>query len=239
MASDKAKFFLKDRKPYIVAELGSCHLGSKDKLFELVDRCIDLGADAVKIQIFPDTEQYTKSNVFLPDDHIEKLVKKYASKIDLGFSPFPKRNIIPELIEKFKFVKMARSLAMGVDAKFFIDYSKIKHPGLLSVGSFSYMDLFSKERWNYDIALFCHAINGHTVYPVEYQLEYGTIAFNTKCDGLSDHSLATEIFLGKQTQITWLEKHVMLDGQLRNSCGDAAFALDMKDFAKYIKSVKR
>lgn len=113
------------------------------------------------------------------------------------------------------------------------------NPHLLLVGSFGYMDLFSKQRFEYDVALYCHTVNGQTVYPVEYLLEYDAIVKNGRIDGLSDHSLYTGIELAEDTTIIWLEKHVMLNGQLRSSCGDAAFALEMKDFKTYVETAKQ
>jgi sialic acid synthase SpsE len=61
---------------------------------------------------------------------------------------------------------------------------------------------------------------------------------NTYADGISDHSLFSGIELTIDSPVKWLEKHVMLNDQLRNSCGDAAFALGMDDFKTYVETAK-
>lgn len=238
MESEKAKAFLEGKVPYVVAEIGSCHLGQLEKLYELTDECIQAGADAVKVQLFPNIEKYTKANHFLCVSFLEQWITKYEDQIDLGVSVFEDAYPWQELMSKCAFIKIARSLAMNKEALAMAKKQVAFNPHLLLVGSFGYMDCFSKERFEYDVALYCHAINGQTVYPVEMEIEYSMILEATKVTGISDHSLYRGLTLGNADELKWVEKHVMLNGQLRNSCGDAAFALEMDDFKYYVKVLK-
>jgi sialic acid synthase SpsE len=240
MASQKASEFVEGREPFVCAELGSCHLGDKDKLFELSEQCIKAGADGLKVQLFPNLPKYTATaaNIVLPDKMFEEWVRAFHDKAFLGVTVFEYDYPRKEIAQKLSFLKIARSHAINMGA---IERAKdviARHPHLLLVGSFSYMDAFRPERFAYDVALYCHAINGVTVYPVETALDYMSILYNTKLDGLSDHSMSNAISIHDAFNTIWMEKHVMLNDTPRNSCGDAHFALDMTDFKMYVKTSK-
>jgi sialic acid synthase SpsE len=238
MASQKASEFVSGREPFVCAELGSCHLGSKEKLFELSEQCIKAGADGLKVQLFPDLPRYTTANKVLPEKMFEEWVRAFHDKAFLGVTVFEYDYPRKEIAEKLAFLKIARSHATSKEA---IEIAKAvinRHPHLLLVGSFSYMDSFKPERFLYDVALYCHAINNVTIYPVETALDYMSILYNTKLDGLSDHSMSNAISIHDAFNTIWMEKHVMLNDTPRNSCGDAHFALDMTDFKMYVKTSK-
>lgn len=238
MASPRAINLVSGREPFVCAELGSCHLGDKAKLFKLSEQTIRSGADGLKLQLFPDDPKYTKANHYLKPSIFEEWVWRFSKKTYLGVTVFDLPYPGEEIMRQLAFIKVARPNALSVDYVDEMTRQQTLFPHLVTVGSFGYMDCFNPRRFIYDVALYCHAINGHTAYPVTEILDWSSILHNTRVDGISDHTLNVEWSISKEFNVIWVEKHVMLDDQRRNSCGDAHFAIPIEDFKRYVSAMK-
>ena len=149
---------LQNRKPYIVAEIGSNHNGDINLCKRIIDSAKKNGADCIKLQTFTDksifSEKNYNDNYFIADDYrkrkdtnLRKIVKKYSlnnkqikiiktycKRINIDFSATPFSNKEVDFLHKLNvnFIKIA---SMDLN-----NYELIKHiakkklPIVLSVG---------------------------------------------------------------------------------------------------------
>ena len=155
---------LQEKKPYIVAEIGSNHNGDINLCKRIIDSAKKNGADCIKLQTFTDksifSEKNYKDNYFIADDYrgrkdtnLRQIVKKYSlnnkqvqivktycKKINIDFSATPFSNKEVDFLCKLNvnFIKIA---SMDLNNYEFIKYiAKKQLPIVLSVG----MAIFQK-----------------------------------------------------------------------------------------------
>ena len=196
----------------IIAELGSCHMGRFDRIKEAIDICKDLGLDALKLQLFPNTAPYVPTNIYLKPELFTK-AWQYGQKVGVPVtaSVFDENNLgflmghLPEFI-KFSYGKkdqcqwIKQTLNLGIEAIVSCDVMT-DH-------------LVPKKATK----LYCIP-----EYPVRYEVNFDELF--PRFDGFSDHTMGI-----KQTQraidagAKIIEKHVRL-GYADETCPDAFFAV--------------
>lgn len=209
----------------IICEIGSTHMGKWEYCKEAIDRCYDMGVNAIKFQLFPNQPDYTSSgNVYLPqekffdvfhyahdkgldcsasvfdDDSFEFLMSLNPSFIKIAYSKRHKR----------KWMDKATTLKTEV-----IVSSDMMHPLPETVTK-----LFCVPR-----------------YPVYERISFEGIF--ERFHGFSDHTLGYEQTVeAVQCGATVIEKHMKLyhsDIQ----CPDALFALTPGEFSMMATSLRK
>ena len=216
---------LKERKPYIVSEIGSNHNGDINLCKRIIDSAKKNGADCIKLQTFTDksifSEKNYKDNYFIADDYrkrkdtnLRKIVKKYSlnnkqikiiksycKRINIDFSATPFSNKEVDFLHKLNvnFIKIA---SMDLNNYEFIKHiAKKKLPVVLSVGMGNLSEIDEAIRTiesqnNFKIIiLYCVSI-----YPPknsDFNLKnIITLKKNYNYPvGFSDHSIGTDLSL--------------------------------------------
>lgn len=209
----------------VIAEIGSCHLGIKEVAIKLIDAAQDAGCWAVKFQLFPNTDQYTKSGNIWLDPGLYLELQDYAKKREIlcGASTFDEENL-QFLVEEAKpdFYKFA--------------YSKKDERALINYALCTARPVFVS----------CDVMTQHLVpkgaatlycipeYPVRYEVCFDELF--PRFDGFSDHTLGIQQSLKAiDSGAEYLEKHMKLEGQM--SCPDALFAIDQFEMKSLVKSI--
>lgn len=93
----------------IIVDVGSCHMGKKVYMKEMLDRCADSGVDVVKAQLFG-LEYTNGGNIIFPRDWWKEM-HNYAKERKIGFtaSVFDKEAFDLVTADAVPFVKFAYS----------------------------------------------------------------------------------------------------------------------------------
>jgi len=59
----------------IIVDPGSCHLGDEGRAYDFVNRSVEVGADAIKFQLFKEEAPFVPPNIMLPWSLFPKLVE--------------------------------------------------------------------------------------------------------------------------------------------------------------------
>lgn len=211
----------------IVAEIGSCHLGKLSYAKEAVDRCVDIGADAIKFQLFPRTDEYLKSgNVWLdPSLYLE--IADYAKEqnLDCSASVFDQDNFDFLLKTHPPFIKFAYSQKHQIGW-----IEETLSEGIEAIVSCDAMTdyMVPKEATK----LYCIS-----EYPVKYKISFEGIF--PRFHGFSSHCLGFEQDLDAvQAGAKIIEKHFSLN-HLDIRCPDSYFALKISEFQFLVESIRR
>lgn len=219
-------------KPYIVAEMGTNHAGSMEKVFQMIDSAKEAGCDCVKFQSWSSESLYSKI-VYQNNPIAKRMVDKFAlgenelleaceycKKAGIDFSSTPYSNEeVDFLVDKCQapYVKVA---SMDLNNYPFLEYIAKKNVPIILATGMSEMDEIEKavetieKTGNRNVCLL-HCIS---IYPPQMS----TIHLNNILGlrerfpdypiGLSDHSLGTEIASASIVMGTALiEKHLTLD----------------------------
>ena len=211
----------------IIAELGSTTLSKWVYCKEAIDRCAELGVDAVKFQLFPNLEKFTKSgNVWMPPELYLQCAEYGAEQgIGIAASVFGPDEFDFLIKTDPAFVKFAYSMQSSRG-----DILETLTNGIEAIVS---CDVMTDKAVPYGATkLFCIP-----QYPVYYQICFDEIF--PRFDGFSSHTLGFEqdlnaIAAGAKT----IEKHITLShGDI--NVPDSHFALPMGDFASLMASIEQ
>lgn len=211
----------------IIAEAGSTHMGKWEYCKEILDRCADLRIDAVKFQLFPNEEQFTKSgNVWMPPDlYLECVDYGQDQGVGVAASVFGENEFEFLIKTNPPFVKIAYSQKHRADWT----TESLSH-GIETIVSCDVMT--DKQLPRGVTKLFCIP-----QYPVYFNICFDTLF--PRFDGFSDHTLGFDqtleaIHAGAQI----IEKHIKLN-HADVVCPDSYFALGMGDFAAFVACVRQ
>lgn len=208
----------------VIAEVGSTHMGKMSHCIESIQRAKDAGAWAVKFQLFPNEEKFTKSgNVYLSFEYFKECVE-FSEKIGIAcsasvFSP----ELLKRLLEiKPPFIKFAYSQNELIDS--------LKGLSIASEIIVSTDHLGLSEKIRTFTKLLCIP-----QYPV-----YSQLCFD-ECfppfDGFSDHTLGiNQSIEAARNGATIIEKHVTLRGA---QCPDAKFAISYDELKNLVRAVEK
>lgn len=249
---------------YIIAEIGSNHDGDKSRAFEMVRRCTEAGADAVKFQLFKADQ--IAANIDFPETRLDGPFAKFGKNVyDLykgmelpetwleELSACCREHNVDFLVTPFDEESSDRIAAIGVPAikiaSFEITHipllkhvAGLKLPVLLSTGMADLGEIELALKTIYEageqrVALFHCGID----YPVPFHsvnlrsLETLRVAFGCPV-GYSDHTPGISVPIAAVALGAELyEKHVTLsDGK----SPDHGFALTMEEFARMVAGIR-
>jgi len=197
----------------IIVDPGSCHLGSVNKTYHLIEHAKDAGADAIKFQLFKEEVPFVPPNIMLPWDWFPKLVE-YGNNIGIevfaSFFHWDAYKVIRDAgCKSIKFAYGMRGQVQsywlsGVLAQFDTAYVSNDfmewHPTKIA-------DTKIKRLW-------CIP-----QYPVPFQVDF-TDKFK-RFDGFSSHCMGTQQeLMAMRAGAKIIELHMKLPGQT-NECPDA------------------
>jgi N-acetylneuraminate synthase len=208
-----------ENKVRLIAELGSTHQGKLERIKEAVDKCKDLGIDALKLQLFPDIPPYTPTNVFLPSAYFTEAFHYAKEKgVVLSASCFAPGYFYQLLALKPQFIKLAYSKKNETEW-----IQKTIESGIEAIVSCDVMT----DHLVPDGATKLYCI---PEYPVRYEVAFDGLF--PRFDGFSDHTLGTrQTIRAIEAGAKVIEKHVRL-GYEDETCPDARFAVTFEEFAK-------
>jgi sialic acid synthase SpsE len=202
----------------IIAELGSCHMGRLDRIYEAIDICRDLDLE-LKLQLFPDAAPYVPTNIYLAPALFTAALS-YANKrgVTLSASCFDDASFYYLAMSGVRWIKFAFSkkeqahwIKQAIDSqKEAIVSCDVMTERLVPAGA---------------TKLYCIP-----EYPVRYEVNFDELF--PRFAGFSDHTLGlrqTQKALAAGAKI--IEKHVRLSyGD--ETCPDAQFAVNIHDLGK-------
>lgn len=203
----------------LIAELGSCHMGSLARIKEAIDRCQTAGIDDLKVQLFPADGKFTAGgNVWLdPEIFMEALAYAQTKNFSFSASVFDAGSF--ELLSStaVKFIKFAYS------QKDKYKWFKNRPAGKELIVSCDVMSDHDMPTWA--TKLYCIP-----EYPVRYEICFDELF--PRFDGFSDHTMGTRqtkraIAAGAKV----IEKHVKL-GYADEVCPDARFAVSIEELGR-------
>lgn len=214
----------------VILDIGSCHEGDRSKAITAILRAKEIGADAIKFQLFDQDGE--GQNVALNPEWMQRLVDwgdrheivVFASVFDVKFVPV----VCGAGCEYIKVAYSQRNNKPLVDAcveqfgaeNTFVSYGAMEIP-----------------RPNVK-ALYVHTVAGDVIYPVETYLSFGGIFRDGRFCGFSDHTLgymqaATAVSAGASV----IEKHVKF-ASTPLSVPDARFAITFEEAGNMIQLIK-
>tara|TARA_A100001011_G_scaffold289165_1_gene300295 strand:+ start:830 stop:1822 length:993 start_codon:yes stop_codon:yes gene_type:complete len=241
-----------DRKPFVIAEIGSNYDQNFEKLKKLITEAKNSGADAVKIQLFNSSKLYPnlKSKEYRLFKKLEfkkswfERIQKFCEKIriEIFASSFDKKSTEFLIKKKVNLLKFASSEADKLSDIIFA--TKFNKPTIYSTGMsemrdiFNVVDIFNKFNNQNLCLMYCCSLYP----PKDNDLNLSLIKkliknFNIPV-GFSDHTIGSEaacVAVGLGATI--FEKHITLD---RNSNGpDHYYATQPHEFKNYVSSIKK
>lgn len=216
---------------YIVADVGSTHMGKWDYLKEMVNVCAGCGVDCVKLQLFG--KEYEKGgNVCLPRDWVRPIFTYSKEKgIAMSASCFDNESLEIMFSMETPFIKFAYSKKDELNW-----ILGTLRTGRKCVVSTDPMNLNKLPKHENLFPLFRLPGPPETIYPTMVRTNYEGLF--PPFVGLSDHSLGvTEAIEAAQFGAEWFEKHITLPYE-DITCPDAQFALKPKELEKYVKKIK-
>lgn len=214
----------------LIAELGSNHNGDAARALELVDRCADAGAHAVKVQLFRIEDLFTPAvRAARPEldarrawelrlDLLPALRERCDARgIELGATPFGLW-AIEALLEYVDFLKVASYELLWHDL--IAACASTGRPLILSTGMATLDEVIAAvevARANgADDLLLLHCVSGYPTPPEQANLAaIATLREATGCRvGWSDHSVDPAVVAraARRWGATDIELHVDLDG---------------------------
>ena len=238
----------------IVAELGVNHDGSARRAIELLHRARDVGADAVKLQLFVPHELCSRlhraaeiamlERLRLSDeDHVRICTE--AREIDMPIVATPFDELSLELLRRLEIPMVKIGSGEVTHTPLLAKAARTRLPIILSTGGCEWIDIeravaVLRENGCERLSLL-HCVSAYP--PPDEQLNLRTIAELAKrypaCPiGFSDHTLGLEaavaaVALGAKI----IEKHLTLD--CAGDGPDHAASADPKSFAAMVRAVRR
>lgn len=237
---------------YIIAEAGSNHDQNKKNAFELIEIAAEVGADAVKFQLFDAESLYSKyvgKEIFegtrrasMPLDWIPEILDNCkANKITFLATPFDYKSV--DYIDEFGVPAFKWASGEITDLKLLAHAAAKGKPIVISTGMCNLaeieaaVDVIESKR-NMSIAIL-HCIS---LYPTEAKqanlrmMDSIAEAFGYPV-GFSDHTLGMAVsFAAIARGAKILEKHFTLDKKLKSP--DHPFSLRPKELRELIKGAR-
>lgn len=247
-------FFRELQKPYIVAEMNSCHMGKIDNARAMVAKAKEIGCSAVKFQSWTTESLYSAdyyranpmakrmvSGFSLSEDNLKNL-SLYCKELGIDFSSTPYSNSeVDFLLDECgaKFVKIASMDLNNVD---FLRYiAKKGVPIVLSTGMGTREEIIKaveiiKDAGNEDICVL-HCVSQYPTSIEDLNLNNLNMLkdlFPGMAVGLSDHTIGYEAALASVAMGAHLiEKHFTLNN--KRIGWDNQMATEPEEFAVLIK----
>jgi len=245
--------------PYVVAEMGTNHGGSMEKVYQMIDAAKEAGCTAVKFQSWSTDSLYSKVvyeknpiakrmvNHFALSEEQLKEACNYCHKKEIDFSSTPySEDEVDYLVEvcNAPYVKVA---SMDLNNYPFLKYIARKQvpivlaTGMAELGEIKKAVKTIEEEGNSNICLL-HCIS---IYPPDYPtINLKNILglrkeFPQYPIGLSDHSLGIEVAVASMAMgVALIEKHLTLDKSRVGWDNDMAMEPDeMKHMIESCKNV--
>lgn len=213
----------------IIAEIGSTHNNKLEYCKEAIDRCLDMGVDAIKFQLFPKEKKYLESgNIWLdPETYLEAADYARQNLLDCSASVFDE--------DSFDFLMRTYPP--------FIKFSYSKKDEIAWI---------QEAIENTEVIVSCDIMTDRSIpngvtklfclpfYPVYYKVQFDHLF--PRFDGFSDHTLGYDQTLEAVTMgAKIIEKHMKLDHS-DIICPDSYFALaphEMKHMVTLIRQSER
>lgn len=207
----------------VIADPGSCHLGSLRKAMELVTAAADSGAWAIKFQLFPKRyEQY--GNMMLLEEWFMNFLMPHAKLkgIHCFASVFSESAYRCTLNSGCKYIKFA-----------FGRYNMMKS-AVLEYGK-QYVFASGNEKKKPPVK--CNWLYCVPEYPVKGKINFtGLFDGSSIWCGFSDHTLgATQTKRAIDAGASYIEKHLRLGTRRDNIVPDGKFAVTPKQLAEICK----
>lgn len=250
--------------PYVIAELSANHNGSIERAMEIIQKCKNAGADAVKIQTYtPDTITLNCSSpefvldgglwdgrnlydlyseAYMPWDW-HKALFDFAKKIDLTIFSSPFDNTAIDLLEDLNAPAYKIASFEAVDIPLIKYAASTQKPMIISTGMANETEIqeaidAARSSGNGGVAIL-RCVSG---YPAPSR-DYNLATLKRMQDlygvvtGLSDHTLNnTTAIASVALGAAIIEKHVTLD---RSAGGpDDSFSLEPNQLEELCRSVK-
>lgn len=241
----------------VIAEISGNHCGSYDKAVALILAAKEVGADAVKLQLFTPDEMTLNSDrsEFYAEEWGCSLYELYK-KIQTPFEWVPKLQRIAndEDIELFASVFGPESLSFAQDCKmprykissfeamdldFVEGVAKNYHPIIMSTGTLSLTEIRDSvntiRKYHSGITLL-HCVSS---YPTEMEDVNLRTAIDMKTRfgcfvGISDHTVGPMIpMMASAIGVNVIEKHICLD----HDCPDKKFAMLPDEFKAMVYGI--
>ncbi|HOJ50062.1 MAG TPA: N-acetylneuraminate synthase family protein [Spirochaetota bacterium] len=249
---------MKNKKVYVIAEIGLNHDGKIDKAIEMVHKSKESGADAVKFQTFkaehllnPLTFKDNKANYNIIFDKLKeveineefhKIIREETKKINIDFisSVFDQESL--EIVNKYcDSIKIASSEITNLEL-----LEKVGETGKKVIISTGMATLGEIERAIFtllkggatDISLL-HCVS---LYPLEPELANLMVINSLKKSfklpvGFSDHSLGDTLAIAAVALgATIIEKHVTLKRE--NRLFDHPHSMEFKEFEEMVNKIR-
>jgi len=216
-------------KCYVIAEAGSCHMGSKDAAFRLIAAASHAGADACKFQLFKlediliDPSQGDKRTE-LPAGWIPELADMCREhRIDFLCTPFAAWAV--EALEPYVWAYKVGSFEHARE-DIWDAIEKTGKPTIASCGR----RLVGGDG---------HRLYCVSQYPAQTETVYLPSLFNERgFDGFSDHTTSTVIpALAVARGARIIEKHLRLP-ETTSDCPDFPHSLEPWQFAEMAKNIR-
>jgi len=210
----------------IIAEIGSCHNGKLDYCKEAIDRLCEMGADAIKFQLFPNDPKFTSTgNVWLaPEMYADAAQYAEESGLDCSASVFSQECFDLLLETHPRFIKFSFSKKDEIGWIYESLESGIETIVSCDVMTDAYVPKATTR-------LFCVP-----QYPVYQELSFDEIF--PRFHGFSDHTLGYRQTLNAiDAGALIIEKHMkLLKPDIQ--CPDSFFALSTQEFSRMVKDIR-
>lgn len=212
-------------KTRIICEIGSTHCGFLTLAQQAVDKCVDMGVDAIKFQLFAKDSEFAKNNIWL-DPELYREISIYAKEqgLDIGASVFDDDSLDFLLGTHPSFVKFAYSQKN--------QEQRIWEVLKMGVETIVSCDVMSDKRTPIPcLRLFCIP-----QYPVYFQVCFDELF--PRFDGFSDHTLGFEQTMNAVSAgAKVIEKHMRID-PYDFTTPDSQFALAPAEFSAMVASIR-
>jgi sialic acid synthase SpsE len=247
--------FIKEKKPYIIAEIGLNHNGKEDLALKMVEEAAKAGANAVKFQLYK-TENFIEEKASLPSS-VEGSLFEFFKQFELPQSSWLK---LKELADKLKI----DFLCSVFDYDSLVFYKNYLNPTIIKIASSdlnNYLLLNEIKKMDYHIILSTGAseereieevikrygkpfilmqcVSHYPALPNEYNLSLLPFWKNKyNCHvGISDHSLGNKVALVSLFfECKAIEKHFTIDKTLPGP--DQSLSITPKELRQLVSDIE-
>lgn len=209
----------------IIAEIGSTHCGFETLAKQAVDKCVDMGVDAIKFQLFGRESEFAKNNIWL-DPELYQEISGYAKLqgLEIGASVFDDESLDFLLSTHPDFVKFAYSQKERIGW-----IREVLNAGIETIVS---CDVMSDKK----VPIACTRLFCIPQYPVYFHVCFDEIF--PRFNGFSDHTMGFEQTIeAVSAGAKVIEKHMRID-PYDFTTPDSQFALSPAEFSAMVASIR-